>query len=420
MSYEDLGYNTLLGVDSGRTNINSNNNQAFFEAGAVDISQTTVGTIKTRQGIQSANYVPGISGWKIYGTGAAEFQLIASKGYIHVYSQDTEPTGGTYYQGDLWYDTNDGNKRYVYKGGAWVVDASLSAWSTLVDDDGNKPDNNATLGATWNANISGQPSDASITNPSYITSTKITSTTIESPTITACNITGTSTITGAVLQTSASSYTGVKIGVSYNGITVYDQALYFSTGSTQCGYIYATSYSFSGFSGNCLALVGSPYDSYIASSNRIWLGSQFVLPKDDNYEYLGCSTTSSGGGQSQDKTWKYIGGQIIDAKDLYKINNITCIDQSGNDVYFCGNNAVYLQGSVGTTDIQCNSSYVKMYHDTQISGSMLSSGSLYFNLTSLNYNSPNSGAWRLYASGNSFIAAKWNGSSWITATIATL
>ena len=199
MSYEDYGYNALLTIVKPDNNqITEKNNLLMVSDGTIDFDQTTLGTIRTRQGIQSANYIPGISGWKIYGNGAAEFQLIASKGYVKVYSQDTPPTGGTYYQGDLWYDTNDGNKRYVYDGASWVVDEGISGWSQIIDDDGNKPDNNATYGATWNSNISGQPSDASITNPSYITSTKITSTTIESPTITAGTITGSTLQTGTV------------------------------------------------------------------------------------------------------------------------------------------------------------------------------------------------------------------------------
>lgn len=210
MSYEDLGYNALLTITKpANSQITEKNNLAMVADGTIDYDQTTLGTIRTKQGIQSANYIPGISGWKIYGNGAAEFQLIASKGYIHVYSQDTEPTGGTYYQGDLWYDTNDGNKRYVYKGGAWIVDESISAWSQIVDDDGHKPDNDATYGATWNTNISGQPSDSAILNPSYITSTKITSTTIESPTITA------GTITGSTLQTRT---TGANVNITSDTI----------------------------------------------------------------------------------------------------------------------------------------------------------------------------------------------------------
>ena len=49
-------------------------------------------------------------------------------GKAKTYVQDNEPTGGTYNAGDLWIDTNDGNKLYRYSGSAWVSaqDGSIS------------------------------------------------------------------------------------------------------------------------------------------------------------------------------------------------------------------------------------------------------------------------------------------------------
>jgi hypothetical protein len=41
-------------------------------------------------------------------------------GKAKTYVQDNEPTGGAYNIGDLWIDTNDGNKLYRYNGTAWV------------------------------------------------------------------------------------------------------------------------------------------------------------------------------------------------------------------------------------------------------------------------------------------------------------
>jgi hypothetical protein len=41
-------------------------------------------------------------------------------GKAKTYVQDNEPTGGAYNIGDLWIDTNDGNKLYRYSGTAWV------------------------------------------------------------------------------------------------------------------------------------------------------------------------------------------------------------------------------------------------------------------------------------------------------------
>ena len=39
-------------------------------------------------------------------------------GKIVAYYQDAQPSGGS--EGDIWFDTNDGNKIYVYTSGAWV------------------------------------------------------------------------------------------------------------------------------------------------------------------------------------------------------------------------------------------------------------------------------------------------------------
>jgi hypothetical protein len=49
-------------------------------------------------------------------------------GKAKTYVQDDEPTGGAYNIGDLWIDTNDGNKLYRYNGTSWVSaqDAAIS------------------------------------------------------------------------------------------------------------------------------------------------------------------------------------------------------------------------------------------------------------------------------------------------------
>lgn len=37
-----------------------------------------------------------------------------------IYRQTTEPSGGSYVEGDLWFDTDDGNKFYRYTSGVWT------------------------------------------------------------------------------------------------------------------------------------------------------------------------------------------------------------------------------------------------------------------------------------------------------------
>jgi hypothetical protein len=49
--------------------------------------------------------------------------------------QNDEPTGGTYSLGDLWIDTNDGNKLYAYSGSAWAAkqDGAISTAQSTAD-----------------------------------------------------------------------------------------------------------------------------------------------------------------------------------------------------------------------------------------------------------------------------------------------
>ena len=58
-----------------------------------------------------------------------------AQGKSKTYVQDNEPTGGTYSLGDLWIDTNDGNKLYAYSGSAWAAkqDGAISTAQSTAD-----------------------------------------------------------------------------------------------------------------------------------------------------------------------------------------------------------------------------------------------------------------------------------------------
>ena len=61
--------------------------------------------------------------------------LTIAQGKNKTYVQPAEPTGDTYYEGDLWIDTDDGNKLYVYSGTGWVSrqDTAISAAQTTAN-----------------------------------------------------------------------------------------------------------------------------------------------------------------------------------------------------------------------------------------------------------------------------------------------
>jgi hypothetical protein len=58
-----------------------------------------------------------------------------AQGKSKTYVQNDEPTGGTYSLGDLWIDTNDGNKLYAYSGSAWAAkqDGAISTAQSTAD-----------------------------------------------------------------------------------------------------------------------------------------------------------------------------------------------------------------------------------------------------------------------------------------------
>lgn len=77
---------------------------------------------------------------------AADAAQATADSKIITFYQDAPPTAEAI--GDFWIDTNDNNKPYRWSGAAWVaIDNPVSDWSLVVDDDGNKPANNATEGA---------------------------------------------------------------------------------------------------------------------------------------------------------------------------------------------------------------------------------------------------------------------------------
>jgi hypothetical protein len=81
---------------------------------------------------------PGTGAQKVYSTDLEDFVTVtdpaaqaAADGKNSTYYQDAEPTGGTYLVGDMWVDTDDDNKLYTWDGTDWVLTQdSASAQAT--------------------------------------------------------------------------------------------------------------------------------------------------------------------------------------------------------------------------------------------------------------------------------------------------
>ena len=84
---------------------------------------------------------------------------LRSRYYIYVRATDT--SGNQSYG----HTTPVGSKRIF----ADPIDNSIQNWSDIIDDDSNKPDDNATIGATWGTDISNEPISLNDINTSQYT-----------------------------------------------------------------------------------------------------------------------------------------------------------------------------------------------------------------------------------------------------------
>jgi hypothetical protein len=181
------------------------NSEQPSQSSVASVSGENMGDMWISNFIKSKNYQPKVKGFLIDGiTGKIECMSLYATGSIigsaiHIPNDVDANSFHVNNIGSSWWGCNEADfisnpnnaPAYILNTGVAkfsniTINGGTVQWSTISGTT-NAPADNATEGATWNANIIGQPTDASILNPSYITSTKITSTTIESPIIAANN-----------------------------------------------------------------------------------------------------------------------------------------------------------------------------------------------------------------------------------------
>ena len=156
---------------------------------------------------------------------AATAAQTTADGKNKIYRQTSQPTGGTYAEGDLWFDTDDANKMYRYTGGTWtgftLGDAALASLSATKLTAGtidasvitvsNLDAGNISTGTLAAARIAAGSLDATKITSGTITATQISSSYVYAGTIAAGNIT-----TGTLSATVALSAISGTIGGSAN------------------------------------------------------------------------------------------------------------------------------------------------------------------------------------------------------------
>jgi hypothetical protein len=141
---------------------------------------------------------------------AAAAAQTTADGKNRIYRQTTQPTGGTYVEGDLWFDTDDDNKFYRFTGGSWssftLGDGALASLSATKLTAGTIDASVITVSNINAGNISTGTLAADRILVNSLSGDKITTNTLDAGKIVALSITA--------AKIAAETITGDKIGAS--------------------------------------------------------------------------------------------------------------------------------------------------------------------------------------------------------------
>ena len=150
------------------------------------------------------------------GAAAADAAAVAAQttadGKNKVYRDPTEPSGGTYTDGDLWFDTDDNNKVYRRTGSAWTA-VVLGGNAIANIDAGSITAGTIAAGRISTSSLTSANIDAARITAGVISSDRITSASIAAGVITADKITA-GTLTGVTVNATVGNIGGFVIGPS--------------------------------------------------------------------------------------------------------------------------------------------------------------------------------------------------------------
>lgn len=353
-----------------------------------------------------------------------------------VYRQTAAPTGGVYADGDLWFDTDDGNKIYVRNGGAWVsaqdagIGAAITAAGTAqsaattaqstangknkVTYSASAPGSTAnTAGDVWfqrdgSNNITGQWSGAGGTswtstalNHQVISSLdmgKATVGVLSGTYISATAMDG-KTITGATVQTTTTASRGLKMTSS--GMSLWDGSgnLTFAlTGST--GGILMTGPILTGGDISGATVTGGTVQSTSTASRGIKLNSTALIAYDGSGNPTFSVTASTGAVAMKGtlNSGSAIYGAFVEASGGFRTassgsrievgafspNSIDFYNSSGTNVgaVFGQSDGIFIGGTNGITVKPSGS--ITLGAPVTVSGALTMSASLFLSGNSLN------------------------------------
>ena len=206
---------------------------------------------------------------------AATAAQTTADGKNRVYRQTSQPTGGTYAEGDLWFDTDDDNKIYRYTSGSWGTAVTLG--------------NNALANLSANKITSGTI-DASVITVSNINAGNISTGTLAADRIAAASITGSKiaagtitasnilagTITAAQIATATITATQIAAGTITTDKLVAGTLAGYTIQSLNAAFVISSTGSISGadtIGCNSLTASGTVSGSTVSATNTLSGGS---------------------------------------------------------------------------------------------------------------------------------------------------
>lgn len=237
---------------------------------------------------------------------AATAAQTTADGKNRIYRQTTQPSGGTYAEGDLWFDTDDGNKIYRYTSSSWATAVELgnSAISSLSASKLTAGTIDASVITVSNINA-GNISTGTLA-ADRIASASITGTKIAAGTITASNI-ATNTITAT--QIAAGTITATEIASNTITATQISSAYVYAgtinasqiNAGTLTGFLIQTSSSTT-----AVTLDGSTNSMYFK-----YLGTVYghILPASSGSVMIHYGATATPGGSAYPQF--YVGGSAV-------------------------------------------------------------------------------------------------------------
>ena len=242
---------------------------------------------------------------------AATAAQTTADGKNRIYRQTSQPTTGPFAEGDLWFDTDDGNKIYRYTSGSWATAVELG---------------NSAISSLSASKLTAGTIDASVITVSNINAGNISTGTLNADRIAAASITGSKLVAGTITASQIATGTITATQIASGTIT----ATQISSGYVYAGTIAAsqiTAGTLTGFtiqtsSGNDAVILNGSNNAIQIKANGSVVSNMLNFSTSGALWHYGSTPTSGG-----------------TAYPLVKLTSTSASLEGGSSAYFSANAA---------------------------------------------------------------------------------